>query len=268
MLYNTAGKGVRIKDVGKVVETLTPPTIERKNRERVITVSAVVPKGMAMSDLVAATKSILKDMDWTGNLSWQLSGSYEDQQDTFGDLTLLMVLIVILVFIVMAAQFESLTYPFVIMFSIPFAVVGVMWGLFVTGTPLNVMSLIGLMMLLGIVVKNGIVLIDYTILCRERGLGVSQAVQTAGHSRLRPVLMTTLTTVLGMVPMAIGTGEGAEVWRGMGMTVAWGLSVSTLITLVIVPVMYCVFAGRGIKRKRKKEIKVYRKAKKELAAAK
>ena len=230
MLYNAAGKGVRIKDVGKVVETLTPPTIERKNRERVITVSAVVPKGMAMSDLVAATKSILKDMDWTGNLSWQLSGSYEDQQDTFGDLTLLMVLIVILVFIVMAAQFESLTYPFVIMFSIPFAVVGVMWGLFVTGTPLNVMSLIGLMMLLGIVVKNGIVLIDYTILCRERGLGVSQAVQTAGHSRLRPVLMTTLTTVLGMVPMAIGTGEGAEVWRGMGMTVAWGLSVSTLIT--------------------------------------
>ena len=268
MLYNAAGKGVRIKDVGKVVETLTPPTIERKNRERVITVSAVVPKGMAMSDLVAATKSILKDMDWTGNLSWQLSGSYEDQQDTFGDLTLLMVLIVILVFIVMAAQFESLTYPFVIMFSIPFAVVGVMWGLFVTGTPLNVMSLIGLMMLLGIVVKNGIVLIDYTILCRERGLGVSQAVQTAGHSRLRPVLMTTLTTVLGMVPMAIGTGEGAEVWRGMGMTVAWGLSVSTLITLVIVPVMYCVFAGRGIKRKRKKELKVYRKAKKELAAAK
>lgn len=268
MLYNAAGKGVRIKDVGKVVETLTPPTIERKNRERVITVSAVVPKGMAMSDLVTATKSILKEMDWTGNLSWQLSGSYEDQQDTFGDLTLLMILIVILVFIVMAAQFESLTYPFVIMFSIPFAVVGVLWGLFVTNTPLNVMSLIGLMMLLGIVVKNGIVLIDYTILCRERGLGVSQAVQTAGHSRLRPVLMTTLTTVLGMVPMAIGTGEGAEVWRGMGMTVAWGLSVSTLITLVIVPVMYCVFAGRGIKRNRKKELKEYRKARKELAAAK
>ena len=268
MLYNAAGKGVRIKDVGKVVETLTPPTIERKNRERVITVSAVVPTGMAMSDLVAATKSILKEMDWTGNLSWQISGSYEDQQDTFGDLFLLMILIVILVFIVMAAQFESLTYPFVIMFSIPFAVVGVFMGLFVTNTPLSVMSLIGLMMLLGIVVKNGIVLIDYTILCRERGLGVSQAVQTAGHSRLRPVLMTTLTTVLGMVPMAIGTGEGAEVWRGMGMTVAWGLSVSTLITLVIVPVMYCVFAGRGIKRKRKKELKVYRKAKKELAAAK
>ncbi len=268
MLYNAAGKGVRIKDVGNVVETLTPPTIERKNRERVITVSAVVPKGMAMSDLVTATKNILKDMDWTGNLSWQISGSYEDQQDTFGDLFLLMALIVILVFIVMAAQFESLTYPFVIMFSIPFAVVGVLWGLFVTNTPLNVMSLIGLMMLLGIVVKNGIVLIDYTILCRERGLGVSQAVQTAGHSRLRPVLMTTLTTVLGMVPMAIGTGEGAEVWRGMGMTVAWGLSVSTLITLVIVPVMYCVFAGRGIKRKRRKEIKIFRKSQKELAAAK
>ena len=164
----------------------------------------------------------------------------------------------ILVFIVMAAQFESLTYPFVIMFSVPFAITGVLMGLVFTGTTLSVMALIGLLMLLGIVVKNGIVLIDYTILCRERGLGISNSVVTAGKSRLRPVLMTTLTTVLGMVPLAIGTGEGSEMWKGMGMAVAWGLSVSTVITLVIVPTVYCSFAGREIKRRRKKELKAFK----------
>ncbi|MBQ3521648.1 MAG: efflux RND transporter permease subunit, partial [Bacteroidales bacterium] len=155
------------------------------------------------------------------------------------------------------AQFESLTYPFVIMFSIPFAIVGVLMGLVFTGTPMGIMAMVGLLMLLGIVVKNGIVLIDYTILCRERGMGILQSVVTAGKSRLRPVLMTTLTTVLGMVPMAIGTGTGSEMWRSMGMTVAWGLSVSTLITLVIVPTLYAVFAGFGIKKNRKKLAKLY-----------
>ncbi len=256
LVYNSQGKGIRIRDLGRVVEALTPPTIERKDRERVITVSAVVPKGMAMSDLVEATNSMMKSVDMPAGLSWQLGGMYEDQMDTFKDLFTLMVLIIILVFIVMASQFESLTYPFVIMFSIPFAIIGVLTGLIVTGTPLSVMALIGLIMLMGIVVKNGIVLIDYIILCRERGLGVAHAVVTSGKSRLRPVLMTTLTTVLGMLPMAMGTGEGSEMWRGMGMTVAWGLSVSTVVTLIIVPVMYCVFAGNGIKNRRRKSLRL------------
>ena len=231
---------------------MTPPTIERKDRERIITVSAVVGKGAAMSDIVTAARAQLKQMDIPSDVSWQLGGTYEDQMDTFFDLTILMILIIILVFIVMAAQFESLTDPFVIMFSIPFAFTGIILGLSITQTPLGVMALIGLIMLMGIVVKNGIVLIDYTILCRECGMGILTAVVAAGKSRLRPVLMTTLTTVLGMIPMAIGTGEGSEMWRSMGMTVAWGLSVSTLITLVIVPVVYSVFAGNGVRRKRRK----------------
>ncbi|MBQ2912303.1 MAG: efflux RND transporter permease subunit [Bacteroidales bacterium] len=255
LIYNAMGQGIRLRDLGEVKEILTPPAIERKDRERLVTVSAVVPQGMAMSDLVAATNKFMEETTLPMGISWQLGGTYEDQQETFGDLIVLMVLIIILVFIVMAAQFESLTYPFVIMFSIPFAFVGVILGFLVTGQPLNVMSMIGLIMLMGIVVKNGIVLIDYIILCRERGMGIVHAVVTSGRSRLRPVLMTTLTTVLGMVPMAIGTGEGAEMWRGLGTCVAWGLSVSTLITLVIVPVMYCVFAGNGLKKKRKAEIK-------------
>lgn len=251
IVYNAAGQGIRIRDLGEVIERLTPPTIERKDRERIITVSGVVSKGTALSDLVAKTEQILADMDMPVDVSCTIGGTYEDQQDTFADLTALMVLIIILVFIVMAAQFESLVDPFVIMFSIPFAFTGVFMGLFVTNTPLGVMAMIGILILLGVVVKNGIVLVDYIILCRERGMNIINAVVTAGKSRLRPVLMTTLTTVLGMVPMAIGTGEGAEMWNSMGMTVAWGLSVSTVITLVLVPVMYCVFAGGGVKRRRK-----------------
>lgn len=256
MIYNNDGKGIHLRDLGKVVERMTPPTIERKNRERIITVSAVAAKGAALSDVVDYATQELKSMDIPSDISWQLAGSYEDQQDTFNDLFMLLALIIVLVYIVMAAQFESFTDPFVIMFSIPFALVGVILGLSITQTPLGVMALIGVIMLMGIVVKNGIVLVDYTILCRERGMGVLAAVVAAGKSRLRPVLMTTLTTVLGMIPMAIGTGEGAEMWRSMGMTVAWGLSVSTLITLVLIPTLYSVFAGNGIKRKRRQMAKI------------
>ena len=113
--------------------------------------------------------------------------------------------------------------------------------------------MIGILILLGIVVKNGIVLIDYTILCRERGMNAIEASVTAARSRLRPILMTTLTTVLGMVPMAIGTGEGSEMWVSLGMTVCWGLTVSTLVTLVLIPTVYCVFATRQEKKKARKQ---------------
>lgn len=256
LMYNNEGHAIRLRDVGVVVERMTPPTIERKNRERVITVSAVVGPGAALSDVVAAANKEMRSMDIPSDVSWQIGGTYEDQQDTFTDLGILMVLIIILVFIVMAAQFESLVDPFVIMFSIPFAFTGVILGLAITQTPLGVMALIGVIMLMGIVVKNGIVLIDYMILCRERGMSILTAAVAAGKSRLRPVLMTTLTTVLGMIPMAVGTGEGAEMWRSMGMTVAWGLSVSTLITLVIVPVVYSVFSANGVKRRRRKLAKL------------
>ena len=183
---------------------------------------------------------------------WQIGGTYEDQQETFGDLGLLMALMVILVFVIMASQFESLTYPFVIMFSLPFAVVGVVIGLAITGTPMNIMALLGVLMLIGIVVNNGIVLVDYTILCRERGQEVLDAVVTAGRSRLRPILMTTMTTVLGMIPMAVGNGVGSEMWNSLGMSVAWGLSFSTLITLILIPTLYAAFAYKGERRQARK----------------
>ena len=255
IVYNNMGKGVRIKDLGTVVETLTPPSIQRKNRERLITVSGVVANGVALSDAVAATDAVLADTDIPSELAIEIGGSYEDQQDMFGDLIMLLAMIVILVYIVMASQFESFMSPFVIMFSIPFAFVGVLLGLWVTGTPLGTMGMIGILILMGIVVKNGIVLIDYTILMRERGFSVAEASVIAAKSRLRPILMTTLTTVLGMVPMAIGQGEGSEMWRSLGMVVAWGLSISTLVTLVIIPTVYASMSSWQERRALRKAAK-------------
>ena len=243
LIYNNMGKGVRIKDLGVVVESLTPPAIQRKNRERLITVSGVVADGVALSDVVALTEASLAEMDIPSELAVKIAGSYEKQQEMFADLILLLAMIIILVYIVMASQFESFMSPFVIMFSIPFAFVGVILGLYVTGTPLGAMGMIGILILMGIVVKNGIVLIDYTILMRERGISVVESTVIAAKSRLRPILMTTLTTVLGMIPMAVGQGEGSEMWRSLGMVVAWGLTVSTLVTLVIIPTLYASMAS-------------------------
>lgn len=255
-IYNSQGQGIKVRDLGTVKEAYTPPTIDRKDRERYVTVSGVVAHGYAMGDLIAEVQAGMKDIDMPAGYVWNLGGTYEDQQDTFADLATLMALMIILVFVIMASQFESLTYPFVIMFSMPFAVVGVMIGLVTTNTPMGVMALLGVLMLMGIVVNNGIVLVDYTNLCRERGMGIYDAVVTAGRSRLRPILMTTLTTVLGMIPMAVGTGIGSEMWNSLGMSVAWGLSFSTLITLILIPTLYTSFAVHGENRRKKKELKM------------
>ncbi len=250
LVYNNAGEGIRIKDVGTVVERFTPPTIERKDRERIVTVAAVI-SGAALGDIVNKGSAIIDEMVLPMGVDVQIAGSYEDQQDSFTELGQLALLIIILVFIVMAAQFESMTYPFIIMFSIPFAFSGVLAALFFTKSTLSVMSLLGGIMLIGIVVKNGIVLIDYILLCRERGLAVINSVVTAGKSRLRPVLMTTCTTILGMVPMAIDSGQGAEMWKPLAIAVIGGLLISTVLTLILIPTLFCVFAGTGIVRQRK-----------------
>ena len=244
------GGQVRVKELGKVVERFTPPTIERKDRERLVTVSTVVD-GVPMSQVVTQAEILIDEMHLPAGISIQLAGSYEDQQDSFSDLLMLGILIILLVYIVMAAQFESFTYPGIIMTSLLFAFSGVFLILWMTGHTLNVMSMIGAIMLIGIVVKNGIVLIDYIILNRERGMSIRHAVIDAGRSRLRPVVMTTATPLLGLVPMAVGSGQGAEMWQPMGVAVIGGLTFSTILTLLFVPVLYCSFAGRGVLNVRK-----------------
>ena len=251
VIYGGDGSPVRIKELGKVVMSDMPPTIERKDRERIVTVDAVMAAGAALSDGVAYGNSIIEKMEIPLGVAIQVAGSYEDQMESNRDLGQLGLIILILVFIVMASQFESLTYPFILMFSVLFALSGVLLALFITGSNLNIMSMLGGIMLIGMVVKNGIVLIDYIMLLRERGLGIIPACVGAAKSRLRPVLMTTCTTILGMIPMAVSQGVGAEMWRPLGIAVIGGLTISTIMTLIYVPAMYGVFAAVGVKRNRK-----------------
>ena len=253
LIYNTQGKAVRLSEVAKVVERQAPPSIKRQDRERVVKVSATL-YGTTLDVAAAGIQSVIDKMDIPTEIGTKIGGSMEDQQESFSDMGMLLILILMLVYIVMAAQFESLRYPFIIMFSIPFAFVGFILSLFITGETINLMSLIGAIMLVGIVVKNGIVLVDYINLNRERGMGISQAVILGGKSRLRPVLMTSMTTILGMVPMSLGIGEGSELWQPMGIAIVGGLTVSTLVTLVIIPTVYCVFASREVKSYRKKNL--------------
>jgi len=251
LITNARGQNIRVKDVGEVIESAIPPTIERKDRQRYVTVSAVLADGSSLSDGVELGQSIYSSMAIPQGCSIQVAGSFEDQQESNRDMGTLGIIIIILVFIVMAAQFESLTYPFIIMFSVPFAFCGIALALVICNISLSIMSMLGGIMLIGIVVKNGIVLIDYTILLRERGYSLLRASSTAARSRLRPILMTTLTTILGMTPMALSQSVGSEMWRPLGIAIIGGLLVSTILTLIYVPSMFCVFGGIGIKNKRR-----------------
>ncbi len=246
------GTTIYVKDVGEVVEELASPMIERENRQRIITVKGSVGAGVALGDAVAEVNALLAEYDTPEGLSLEIGGSIEDQGEAFSDIGMLLILIIILVYIVMATQFESLVYPFIIMFTIPFAMSGVFIALWMTSTPLSLIALIGAIMLVGIVTKNGIVMVDYMNLLVERGAHVSDAVIEGGKSRLRPVLMTSLTTILGMVPMAMGIGEGSEMWQPMGISVVGGLLMSTILTLFIVPALYAMLQGRKERKAAKK----------------
>ena len=249
IVTNSQGRILKVKDLGRIVESKVPPTIQRKNRDRYISVNGIIAAGKTLSDGVEFVQADLEANPLPQGLTWSIGGDFEEQQEMFGSMILLALLIIILVYMVMASQFESFLGPFVIMFSIPFAFVGVALGNMAANLAVGMMSAVGIIILLGIVVKNGIVLIDYTILLQERGVSVREASVSAAKARLRPILMTTLTTVLGMLPMALGRGEGSEMWNGLGTTVAWGLSVSTLITLVLIPVVYCGLCEHREKRR-------------------
>jgi HAE1 family hydrophobic/amphiphilic exporter-1 len=250
------GKKIKLKEIGEIKEYWGPPSIQHKRKERLVTVSAA-PDHVDLGTLATNIKEAIKDIPVPQEVMVNVGGAYEDQMESFMDLGLLMVLSLILVFIVMASQFESFTMPFVIMFSIPFAFTGVVLALFITGTTLNLVAGLGAVLLIGIVVKNGIVLIDFTNLTRDRGYELYEAIAIAGKSRLRPVVMTAATTILGMLPLALSKGEGSEIWSPMGITVIGGLVFSTIVTMVIVPVMYGIFARKGERDKIMKVRKQY-----------
>ena len=245
LVYNSRGQGVRVRDLGRVTEVYAPPTIERDNRQRLVTVTVALGNNVALGDMVERVEGVLDNYPLPEDVYIDIGGDYEDQKESFSELGTLMMLIVLLVYIVMATQFESFVMPFIIMFTILYALPGTAIALWATNTPLSLMALIAVVMLIGIVVKNGIVMVDFTNLLRERGVGMYDAVLAAGKSRLRPVLMTSLTTILGMLPLAIGMGNGAEMWQPMGIAIIGGLTLSTILTLVAVPILYYVFMGRS-----------------------
>jgi len=250
-LMNNQGATMRLSEAATIVEDFIPPIIQREDRQRVVTVSVALGDGVALSEVADEARAIIAQIDKPAGVDVVLSGSVQDQQEAFADMFTLLLLILLLVYIVMATQFESFSQPFIIMFTVLFAFTGVFLALWITGTSLSLVALIGSIMLVGIVVKNGIIIVDFTNLQRARGLTINEAVVTAGKSRLRPVLMTSLTTILGMIPLAVGTGEGSELWQPMGIAIIGGLTVSTFLTLLVIPVLYASFNLGAIKKERK-----------------
>ena len=241
LVINTrSGSTVLLGNLATIKESISPTEIKRQDRERIVKVSADIYK-RPLGDVAADISQEMEKLEIPEGIDVAFGGSVEEQRDTFHDLFLLLILSIVLVYMVMASQFESLRDPFIIMFSIPSAFVGVIWALLITRTTLSLISFIGIIILIGIVVKNAIVLIDYINILRKRGLKLYEAVTLGGKHRLRPVLMTAFTTMLGMLPMALSRYEGAEMWRPLGITVIGGLLVSTLVTLVLVPVIYSIF---------------------------
>jgi HAE1 family hydrophobic/amphiphilic exporter-1 len=234
------GMPVKLKNVADIRRATGPIEIERLNRQRVVKVEASNFE-RSLGEVTRDIRRELAKLEIPPGISLSFGGEVKEQQKAFRDLTLLLLLGIILVYMVMAAQFESLLDPFVIMFSVPFAFVGVIIAFLISRVTLSLMSFIGAIMLIGIVVNNAIVLVDYINLLRARGLGLSEAITTAAKTRLRPVLMTTITTLLGILPMALSNGEGAEIYQPLGVTVIGGLAVSTLVTLILVPIVYAIF---------------------------
>lgn len=214
-----------------------------------VTVS-ITPYKVPLNMLAEQVQTKINNMEIPSDVNIQMGGAVEDMQESMQDLMLLLLLSLVLTYLVMASQFESLKMPFIIMFSIPFAFTGVILAHLATGTTMSVISMVGGVMLVGIVVKNAIVLVDYINLMRERGLELHDAIIESGKSRLRPVLMTSLTTILAMLPLALSTGSGSEIWSPMGIAVIGGLIFSTIVTLILVPVIYHMMLRRSDKKKK------------------
>ena len=246
------GLQVPLGELVEIREVKGPTAIQRKDQARTASVTAQLDGRDLASVMAEAEAKIAENVILPPGYSIDYGGEFELMTEAFGDLFLALIMAIVLVYMVMAFQFESLLYPFVIMFSMPVAAIGVILGLFITGRTFNVVTFIGIIMLAGIVVNNAIVLVDYINILRRRGMERDEAILTAGPTRRRPILMTALTTILARVPRAIGLGEGAELQAPMATAVIGGLTFSTFLTLVLVPVVYAIFDDLGkfsLKRK-------------------
>ncbi|MBU4255002.1 MAG: efflux RND transporter permease subunit [Acidobacteria bacterium] len=240
-LTNSEGKPVMLRNIVEVKQRSGPIMIQRKDQERVVTVTANIV-GRDMTSIINDIREELRSLPVPRDFIIMFAGDLEEQQEAFRELLLGLIMALLLVYMIMASLYESLRDPFIVMFSIPLAVIGVVLMLFLTRTTFNIQSYIGCIMLGGIVVNNAILLVDYTNLLRRRdGMGMLEAIEEAGRRRLRPILMTAATTIFALIPLALGLNEGGEAQAPMARAVIGGLLSSTLITLVIIPVVYSIF---------------------------
>ncbi len=240
MVPSATGKLTRLSTVAAFEDTMGPPEIQRKNKQRYVTVEANI-HGRSLGEITADARKLVETLEIPQGVAIEFGGQIREQAEAFQQMALLVLLGVLLVYMVMAGQYEAYLDPFVIMFSIPFALTGVVFAFLLTGLYISLQAMLGVVMLVGIVVNNAIVLVDYVNLLRARGTPLRRALVESGGRRLRPVLMTTLTTFFGMLPMAVSNAIGSEVWKPLAVSVMGGLAFSTLITLVLVPVLYSFF---------------------------
>jgi HAE1 family hydrophobic/amphiphilic exporter-1 len=233
------GQVLPVSSVIKKEMARGPTGINRINGQRVTNITANLEPGLALGDAVDRIRGQLNGYNLPDGYTLVYSGEYQEQQEAAADFNLSILMALVLIYMVMAGQFERFLDPLVVMFSVPLAIIGVVPTLLLTGTTINIQSLMGIIMLVGIVVNNAIGLVDYiNLMRREKGMPIRQAVIEAGRLRLRPILMTTLTTVLGLLPLSFGLGAGAEIQASLARVVIGGLTASTLITLVFIPVVY------------------------------
>lgn len=251
LIVTPAGKQIPLRAVAAVEYRRAPIEITREGQERMVSVNIDIA-GRDLRSVTREVEAALRQVSVPNDFRLEIGGVAEEQQESFMYLGLAMLAALLLVYMVMASQFESLLDPFIIIFTIPLSSIGVALTLLLTGSNLNVMALIGIIMLVGIVVNNGIVLVDFINQLRARGRGLFEAIMEAGRARLRPVLMTALTTILGMLPLALGLGESGENWAPMARAVMGGLATATVLTLVVVPVIYAIVEIKVEKIRRKR----------------
>jgi len=244
------GKVVPLENVAEIVRVATPIQLERKYQQRIVHVTANT-SGRDLGSIANEIETKVSQMKIPEGFSVLLKGARLEQKEAFQMLLFALVLAILLIYMVLASQFASLLHPFLIMFSVPLGFIGVIWALFITGNTLSVISFIGIIMMVGIVVSNAILIVDYTNRVRNEGVELREAVIRAGRIRLRPILMTTLTTTCGLIPMALGLGEGAEAYASLAIAVIGGLLVSTLLTLVFIPTLYMIVENWRTARRQK-----------------
>lgn len=240
---NRIGKNIALGNIANVELQNSPQVIQRKNQQRYMMITGDYV-GRPLGDIMSDINKIIARTGIPNDVSVKIAGSAEQMQDSFRSLLFALVLGIVLIYLVLVAQFESFFEPFIIMFAIPFAVVGVIWSLFLMGYPFGIMAFVGLILVTGIAVKNSIVLVDYTNILRGRGLSVNEAILEAGKTRLRPILMTSICTMLGLMPIIFGSGESSGFWKAMAVAVMGGLLVSMSITLIFVPTFYSILESR------------------------